>query len=120
MRILFCVLAVAGCGVAAAQAPLREFALPHDPREQVPAVSSSGMPSMTFARASNVLAPQAVILSPQQAKLAANRSVCYAIRSYNYEATRSLTEMPKAKDETTCVAAADGKLKGARGPVVVR
>ncbi len=101
------VLVPASAQIASARAPATNYAIPHDSREQIPAIANS---------VSRPAPRQATIklVNPRAGAAGRNpRSTCYAIRSYNYGSSDATHEIPAPNGMTTCVAAADTHMRGA-------
>ena len=106
-KFLLSVLILAGCvATSTAQSPQT----PHDSRTQTP--SLAGIPT---AHANPLLfmhgqKPVQIAALPLK-----GNSVCYTIRSYNFEPTDPLSGATRLKGTTTCEFSTNTQLKGAAG-----
>jgi len=106
-KILFFALILAGCiAPSIAQSPQ----VPRDSRTQIPSVAgtTTAQPDPLFLLRSPKVRPITLLA-------AKGNSVCYTIRSYNFEAVDPASGITKLKGITTCEPSNNTQLKGAAG-----
>jgi len=107
-KLLFLALILAGC---VARSSAQWTTAPHDSRNQTPPIS---VPAAK-AHADSLVFAQNSVRIPLSKLVPKGNSVCYAIRSYNFESTDPSSGVTKLRDTTTCEPANNAQLTGATG-----